>query len=83
MDTAIIYDEVTALIGINIPTLDPRPNFEQIRIIRRHFEPALQCLSCPQTTLHGWKGMMMAQELYTLLTPMPFRLPSHQGDAAV
>jgi hypothetical protein len=83
MDTTIIYDEVVALFEINIPTLDPRPNFEQIRVLRRHFECALQCLPCPQTTLHGWKGMVMAQELYALLTPMPFHLPNDPRDAAV
>ncbi len=61
MDANIIYDEVMDLVGINIPTLDQRPNFKQIRILCRHFEHALQHLPCPQTTLHGWKGMVMAQ----------------------
>ncbi len=69
MDATITYNEVAALVGINIPTLNPCPNFEQIRILCRHFEHALQCLPCPQTILHGWKGMVMAQELYALLMP--------------
>jgi hypothetical protein len=34
MDATITYDEVAALIGINIPTLEPRPNFEQIWTLR-------------------------------------------------
>jgi hypothetical protein len=83
MDAPITCNEVAALVGINILTLNPRPNFERIWILRRHFEHALQCLPCPQTTLHGWKGMVMAQELYTLLTPMPFCLLNDPGDAAV
>ena len=34
MDATITYDEVAALIGVNIPTLEPRPNFERIRALR-------------------------------------------------
>ena len=68
MNATITYNKVAALVGINIPTLNRRPNFKQVRILCCHFEHALQCLPCPQTTLHGWKGMVMAQELYTLLS---------------
>jgi hypothetical protein len=60
MEKTITYDEVVALVGIDIPTLDPRPNFEQNRVLCHHFEHALQRTPCPQTTLHGWKGMVMA-----------------------
>jgi hypothetical protein len=83
MDATIIYDEDVALARINILTLNPRPNFEQIRVLCHHFEHALQCLPCPQTTLYRWKGMAMAQELYALLTPMPFCLPNDPGNAAI
>ncbi len=60
MEATITYDEVAALVGINIPTLNLCPNFERIRILCRHSERALQHLPSPQTTLHGWKGMVMA-----------------------
>jgi hypothetical protein len=63
MGATITYDEVVALIGVDILTLNLHPNFEQIRILRCHFEHALQRLPCPQTTLHRWKGMVMAREL--------------------
>jgi hypothetical protein len=82
MDVTISFDEVTNLLGV-IPTLEPRPNFERIRVLRQHFKHILQHLPCPQSTLHGWKGMVMAQELYTLLTPTPFRLPTNPGAHAV
>jgi hypothetical protein len=72
MVATIMYDEVATLVGVNIPLLTPRPNFEQIRVLRRHFEQVMQCLPCPQSTLHGWKGMVMARELYALLTPSAF-----------
>ena len=80
MDVTITFDEVYALVGTNIPSLEPRPNFERIRKLRRHFENALQRLPCPQSVQHGWKGMVMAQNMYALLTTMPFRLPTSPGD---
>jgi hypothetical protein len=83
MDANITYDEVAALVGINIWTLEPRPNFECIRMLRLHFKCALQCLPCPQSIQHGWKGMVMARKLYALLTTIPFRLPTNLGVAAV
>ena len=83
MDATITYDEVAALVGVNIPTLEPRPNFERIRALRRHLERCLQRLPCPQSVQHGWKGMVMARELYSLLTNVPFRLPTNPGAAAI
>jgi hypothetical protein len=78
MDVTISFDEVTTLLGC-IPTLEPRPNFERIRVLRRNFEQALQCLPCPQSTLHGWKSLVMARELYALLTLTPLRQPTNPG----
>jgi hypothetical protein len=82
MDATITYDEVVALLE-TIPSPKPCPNFERIRVLRRHFERALQCLPCPQSTLHGWKGMVMARELYALLTPTAFCLPTNPGPNVV
>jgi hypothetical protein len=85
MDLTITFDEVTTLVGANIPSLEPRPTFKRIRTLRRHFERALQRLPCPQSTLHGWKGLVMASELYTLLTGQnnPFRAPIDPGAVAI
>ncbi len=83
MDATITYDEVAALVGINIPTLELRPNFKRIWMLRQHFECALQRLPCPQSVQHGWKGMVMARELYALFTTIPFHLPTNPGAAAV
>ena len=63
--------------------LEPPLNFERIRMLRRHLERALQRLPCPQSVQHGWKGMVMARELYSLLTNIPFRLPTNPGAAAI
>ena len=85
MDLSITFDEVTTLVGANLPLLEPRPTFERIRTLRQHFERALQRLPCPQSTLHGWKGLVMARELYTLLTgpSNPFRIPIDPGGVAI
>ena len=77
MDATITYNEVAALVGVNIPTLEPHPNFERIHTLRRHLERALQHLPHPQSVQHGWKGMVMACELYSLLTNVPFHLPTN------
>ena len=80
MDVTITYDEVHALVGTNIPSLEPCPNFERIQKLRRHFENALQHLPCLQSVQHGWKGMVMAPNMYALITATPFHLPLSPGD---
>ena len=83
MDATITYDEVATLVGVNIPTLEPRSNFERICALRRHLERCLQRLPCPQSVQHGWKEMVMAHALYSLLTNVPFRIPTNLGAAAI
>ena len=53
MDATITYDEVAALVGFNILTLEQRPNFERICMLHRHLERALQRLPCLQSVQHG------------------------------
>ncbi len=85
MDLTITFDEVTTLVGANLPLLEPRPTFKQIRTLRQHLERALQRLPCQQSTLHGWKGLVMARELYMLLTCQNnlFRVPIDPGAVAI
>ncbi len=79
----ITYDEVTNLVGVNVPTTNNKcPNFKNIRLLHRHFKHVLQRLLCPQSTLHGWKGLVMAGELYALLTPTPFHTPNNPRPSA-
>ena len=82
MDTVISYDEVTALIT-GPPSLAPRPNFSNIRELRRHFQRALKRLACPQTAILGWSGLVTPRPLYMLLDPVPFRLPNSPGPQAI
>jgi hypothetical protein len=83
LDVTITYDEVAALVGVNIPSLELCPFFKWIQHLRCHFERALQHLLCPQSLQHGWKGMVMAREFYPFLTATPFCLPINPGDALI
>ena len=82
MDTLITFAEVVALLA-NPPTLAPRPNFSNLRALRRHMQRGLQRLSCPQSNILGWAGLVMSRAMYSLLTPTPFRLPNDPGPQAV
>ena len=82
MDTLITYDEVVALVA-NPPTLAPRPNFTNLRALRRHLQRALQRLVNPQSYVLGWSGLVMSRPMYQLLSTSPFRLPNDPGSLAI
>ena len=82
MDTLITYDEAVALVA-NPPTLAPRPNFTNLRALRRHLQRALQRLVNPQTNVLGWSGLVMSRPMYQMLSTSPFRLPTDPGPQAV
>ena len=82
MDSTISYEEAVVLVA-NPPSLVPRPNLTKMRNLRRHIHRALQRLSCPQSNILGWVGLIMARSMYSLLTTSPFRLPSDLGPMAV
>jgi hypothetical protein len=82
MDTLITYDEALALVA-NPPTLAPRPNFTNLRALRRHLQRALQRLVNPQTNVLGWSGLVMSRPMYQMLSTSPFRLPSNPGPQAI
>jgi hypothetical protein len=74
MDNTISYEEAAALVA-NPPSLAPCPIFTNLRNLRHHIQRALQRLSCPQSNILGWAGLIMARSMYNLLTSSPFRLP--------
>jgi hypothetical protein len=82
MDANITYNEVSALIGPNIPLLEPRPTFESIWVLHCCFERSLQHLTCPQHNHLGWKGLVMSRGMYTLLTVNLFCTPNTPGPVA-
>ena len=82
MDTLITYEEVAALIA-HPPSIAPHPNFTNLRNLRRHIQHAFQHISCPQSNILGWAGLIMARAMYALLTPTPFRIPGDPGPLAI
>ncbi len=82
MDNVISYKEATALVA-NPPSLAPRPNFTNLRNLQHHIQRALQRLSCPQSNILGWAGLIMARSMYSLLTRTPFRVPTDPGPLAI
>ena len=82
MDYVISYDEIAALVA-NPPSLAPRPNFTNLRNLRRHIQRALMHVSCPQSNILGWAGLIMSRAMYGLLATTPFRLPLDPGPLAI
>ncbi len=44
---------------------------------------ALKQLTCPQSVIHGWSGLILAPMVYALLEPNPFQDPTDPGAVAV
>ena len=82
MDTIISYDEVAALIA-NPPTIAPCPNFTVLRNLRCHIQRALMRVSCPQSNILGWAGLIMSRAMYGLLRTSPFHIPTNLGPRTI
>jgi hypothetical protein len=87
MNAIISYDTIVGLL-VNPPTIDPRPNFFNLRALQNHFAPALKKVPCPQSRVNGWAGAVLAPAMYALInnaafhwnistTPVPEFSPQH------
>jgi hypothetical protein len=82
MDFIITYDEAAGFLK-NPPSLEPRPNFPNIRALRKHIVDGLAQLSCPQSAIHGWSGLAMDPTAYLLLEGVAFTVPADPGPTVV
>jgi hypothetical protein len=82
MDAIIEYDEAVGFLK-NPPLLEPRPNFTNICALQKHIMQALVQLSCPQSTIHGWLGLVMDPATYLLLEGAAFIIPPDPGPTAI
>ena len=73
MNTVISYDAVRTLLA-NPPSINPRPNFFNIRKLRKHFAKALKKIPCPQLAVNGWAGAVMSPKMYALIDQNMFHL---------
>jgi hypothetical protein len=53
MGATITYDEVATLVGVNIPLLDLRSNFERIQVLCCHFEEHCNTSHAPKAPSMG------------------------------
>jgi hypothetical protein len=82
MDAVIDYDEAASFLK-NPPSLEPRPNFTNIRALQKHIVQALAQLSCPQSDIHSWSGLAMDPATYLLLEGTAFTIPPDPGPTAI
>jgi hypothetical protein len=79
MYTLITFIEVEGFL-MNPPSLVPRPDFTRLRVLRCHMSKALKQLSCPQSSIHGWAGLVMHPMIYALIEIVPFQVPNDPGN---
>ncbi len=51
----------------NPPSLEPRPNFFNLRALQTHFACALKKVSWPQSAVNGWAKAVLAPAIYALI----------------
>ena len=78
MDNFISYDAVQTLFAYP-PSLNPHPNFLNIRALWNHFAEALKKIPCSQPAVNGWAGAVVSPEMCILINTNPF----HQNIAPV
>ncbi len=71
MIAIISYDTIVGLLP-NPPTIDPGPNFFNLRALQNHFARALKKVLCPQSGVNGWAGAVLAPAMYALLNNAAF-----------
>ncbi len=82
MDKIVSFDEVVVFLH-NPPTVAPHLDFTKLRALCQHIVKAMKQLECPQSFIHGWSGLTMAPNVYALLKPTPFVIPTDPGAAPV
>jgi hypothetical protein len=82
MDAVIDHDKAAGFLK-NPPSLEPRPNFTNIRALQKHIVQALAQLLCPQSAIHGWSGLAMDPATYLLLEGAAFTIPPNPGPMAI
>jgi hypothetical protein len=76
------YDKAAGFLK-NPSSLEPRPNFINIHALQKHIVQTLVQLSCPQSAIHGWSGLVMDPATYLLLEGAAFIIPPDPGLMAI
>jgi hypothetical protein len=79
MDMLITFVEVESFL-MNPPSLVPCPDFTPLRALCHHMIEGLKQLSCPQSAIHGWAGLVMHPMMYALIKMVPFHVPNNPSN---
>jgi hypothetical protein len=82
MDIIIDYNEAAGFLK-NPHSLEPCPNFTNICTLHKHVIKALFQLFCPQSTIHGWSGLVMDPTTHLLLEGTLFVVPNDPRATAI
>jgi hypothetical protein len=82
MDAVIEYDKAAGFLK-NPPSLEPCPNFTNIRALQKHIVQGLAQLSCPQSAINRWSGLAMDPAAYNLLEGTAFVISPDPGPTPV
>ena len=74
MDDIITYDNVKGKLT-NPPSLEPRPNYQNIQELVNFLIKGLKHIQCPQSGIFGWAGVVMDPTVYLLGERNPFQIP--------
>ena len=66
MNRVVTYEAVRTLLA-NPPSINPHPNFFNIRELSSHFAKALKKIPCPQSPVNGCAGAVMSPKMYALV----------------
>jgi len=67
----ITYEEAQKAVG-SIPSLAPQPNVVNIQALSTLLEQQLEKIPCTQAPEHGFVGMVMPQQIYSLRCAIPW-----------
>jgi hypothetical protein len=79
MDTLITFVDLKGFLK-NPPSLAPHPDFTLLRALHQHMIDVLRQLSCPQSAIQGWAGLVMHPTMYAMIKMVPFQVPRDPGN---
>jgi hypothetical protein len=82
MNAVINYDKAAGFLK-NPPSLKPRLEFTNTRVLKTHVIKAFSQIFYPQSAIHRWAGLVMDPATYLLLEGTSFLVPINPGPTAI
>ncbi len=61
-------------------SLAPCPDFTHLHALCKHMINTLKQLSCPQSAIHGWAGLVMHPTMHAFIKMVAFEVPCNPGN---